>query len=202
MVLRNYDNLMVLKKSAGLQEEVEVDLNTERFGDGCLSIKLQDGEFLNSVYINSVEPFRKFCDNNNEFSAGIEGCSNLICGYIDEDEVTYNDYSLMPITNTNFVSHQSNFYVYNDYYKTWYKTYTKTYCNNNETNIIVNCIGVVYSDIEGVDFLVYKKKLDTPLTIAPNETFALSFTTKVNANPNRELDYDADIVLNEVIDNG
>lgn len=56
-------------------------------------------------------------------------------------------------------------------------TFTSTFKNSTNDDIIVNEIGIIGKEITyGVEALIYREVLETPITIAPNTTKAFSVT--------------------------
>lgn len=191
MLLRNYDNykaIVDMARSGISGRIVYVNYNHESdFSDGHLCLKNTSGtttsNFSGSLDKRDALPFVFYSSSNAITSSG----SNLICGYIGEDVVGYDDYI---IDNMNasliFVSHNTTNAKVNENNEVE-SVYTKIMCNSSNEDITINCIGATMG-ICGYVFLLYKEKIPE-ITIPAGGNVVLTFTTKASLGQNKPADY-------------
>lgn len=194
MLLRNYDNFMMGSKACGIYNNstyaIEKILDTTNFGDGYFSVKTAQNNFYTSVIQSSKAPFRSFAGLNNVLGVVGNESSNLICSNIGDEVVTYDDYTITPISNLTFVAHSQSMPVI-DEDNNIISSYSKTYYNANTEAVTINCIAVTYSPSSyvGSDILVYKEKLSTPIEVPTGANVTLTFTMKASMDSNKPTDY-------------
>lgn len=195
MLLRNYDNIEALIKmplaqtSGGGTSVRDPYVKGENFGDGYLSFKDTTGNILTSQYYDSADiHLFSFADGGNNLS-GYTDRSSLICGYIESEVITYDDYTIENVNSAlTYVTHSSDTPQINDNNEVT-SNYYKTFYNSSQNDITINCIGVTYRNeyLSGA-ILIYKKEIPE-VTIPAGGNIKLTFTTKVSLGQNKPADY-------------
>lgn len=194
MLLRNYDNYNTITSLNHKTRSSTVGEDLTTFGDGFLNIKdIYNG--IRTVRYESLPIFYCWSGSNCHTSFGFGKGTN---------PESYDDYQLTTFANSvdySIISDSINHTnaAYNESDKTWENTITETYCALKD--ITVSEIGVyqhfIPSSSSITTALIYRKVLDTPIEVPANGTFTLSFTTKVSANPNKPVSYEASAAIVE-----
>ena len=187
MFTRNYDNIITFRQLCGTGQTPGIS----GYGDGTLCIKNWNNSLVD-IGSNTYTPFANFGDYKNATNVvDTYGGSNLLCGY-DENDITYEDYTINTIPNLNFVSHSISSIVYNNEANTYTKEYVKTLNNATSKSITINCVGVSYSwsstKSSNSIVLVYKEKLPQEIEIPAGASITLKFKTTVTGNPNKPVE--------------
>lgn len=214
MLLRNYDNIMLARTRPAIMS-MYLSTDTTTFGDGFINTKDITGTIrdIYKEYYDYGNPFQYFSLQNND-TAGPNTCSNLVCGSgntncLNEKGVHYDDYCLAsPFTTTQITGVGDTDICADPIYNedgTWTFSYSRNFLAkedlklNEETGVDtrVKEIGVYYGCSYGKSTsyykttLVYRKVLDTPLSVEKDQQFTLTFTTTISGNPNKPADYEA-----------
>lgn len=168
MLTRNFDNIMVgyLTVFASGSSQKEAEWLAGRPG----VVKTQYGmiKAINQYPGSNYSIFGQ--SNTSESYAQLPATSGanfavLIVGSNNAEE-TYNDYSLNVITDLTVIGYR---YVNTTYSEEGcaYNT-VKTFVNNTEEDITVNELGLYQHYDSTIDVLLYRKKLDKPVTLKAN----------------------------------
>lgn len=210
MLLRNYDNLMLVRMTPppNLSYKDIVSTDKDIFGDGHINAKTTGGSIvqLSADYMYwRYNPFQNFVESVSNNAYSTYAASSLICGGGDT-AVTYDDYKLdVPFTTTQMsdvTGSQKLTRTYNEDDNSWTFTYCRTLFA--KTDLTIKEIGIITQSYPQYDksnstqiHLIYRKVLETPVEVPANANFVLSFTMTVSANPNKPADYNASATLVE-----
>lgn len=197
MLLRNYDNIMT-GRSLGLcntylDSAYLGDLySSDTFGDGHLNVKNMKGDVIPLGSNNRGFALSGLYSYNNtaDFTSSQSNYVLLICGYIGDEDVTYDDYSISTIPALSFVSHRDAGCVYDQATNECCATYEKVLSNTSTETILINCIGIKTTVQNNTSqILVYKEKLPSTIEVPAGANVVLTFKTKVSMNQNKPADY-------------
>ena len=209
MLLRNYDNLFILKNSPFISDG-GADIGKDAvFGDEHLGLKstsnlqfsLWAGGY--NYYYCKDAPLSRFTKGANLYSNTISDYNNLICGDSNQ-AVTYDDYKLGNIisnSNLQVISHSTEPFIYDEATKTYTRIYKKVFCAINK-DVVIREIGItkpeLYSSSTAYPVLLYRKVFDGDGIVVPaNGTVVITFTTTFLANSNKPIEYNASATLVE-----
>ena len=193
MNLRNYDNIMAAKQLVAKNNSYISQGEHTNFGDGHLTCKDKNANIRKISYFcgsSSYEGMRLPFSDSGYIGTG------LICGSGDTP-VTYDDYKLAAELTNNEISFVSSAYsdtIYDEATNSFKRTVKKIFAAKQD--LIIKEIGFssgIYSGGSQYETLMFRKVLDTPISVQANSNFELTFTTTVSACANKPVDYDASI---------
>lgn len=195
MFLRNFDNINVVRRSPISLANPSA---SSTYGDGSLYCKNLAG------YIQSIVPrgsmFTYFYNTqNSDIKLSDNNGSYCYIKWSDStDEVSYDEYTVnLPATSSPVsVSTET---VYNETDGSYTTTVKQVYVAKEDLTVgsIVICMACAYGSVDTYPtnkvhaVEIYREVLATPLEVAADASFVLTFEIKVSANPNKPADYTA-----------
>lgn len=198
MFLRNYDNIKIYRELPNQLSHTtytKPDANSV-YGDGSFFTKNMKGYIQTIIAGGSM--FRKFVSAENSADALSDtGGGECYIKWSDStDEVTYDEYTVnLPTTSTPVsVSVETN---YDEEEQIYISTVKQIYVAKEDLTVgsIVVCMATAYvtdsTYPKGYVGCVelYREVLPESLNVAKDGSFALTFTIKTSANPNKPTDY-------------
>jgi hypothetical protein len=188
MFLRNYDNLIV---AAQLFRNVESYTGT--YLDGGLSTKGTSGG-AQTIYLGSdtyYSPYSFFWCEGEPWAYGstLSSGVHLVLG-LDNTKETYEDYKMQNLITSNLVSYSRNSKAYSlDYIpeeNCFFNKFSMIY--TAKENFELGEIGIVsrirVGSNSGAHCLIYRKALVDKIPIEKDQSFKITVSQKIAANPN------------------
>ena len=166
MLTRNYDSLMTAFMTI-LPPSGYTPTETDWLGGKPGVVKIHNG-VMKTMYDYPRSSYSTFGQSSNNDNLSQLSTSTatiypvLLVGKSNAAE-SYNDYAIDLITNLSVVGYRSAGITYST--DGCIYTTVKTFINNTENDITVNELGLYQHYENGLDVLVYRKKLATPVTL-------------------------------------
>jgi hypothetical protein len=209
MLLRNYDNLFILKNAPFIYLPNTFDLGQDSvFSDGHLGLRSTSNidfsyhEVYATAYQGKDPPLSGFTLGGNYYEASTDKHNNLICG-AGNKKVNYDDHELNDLINSNdlqAVSHSIEPFVYDARTKTYSRTYKKVFLAKKD--LIIKEVGITKTVTFNTSqrmypVLLYREVIsEDGIEVPENGTVVINFTMVFTANINKPVEVNVDLNVN------
>ena len=196
MLLRNYDNIMVVNTAIGKATGDNIQTGTD-FTDGILNVKPLTGIVGAITQNDTGDRAIPFAQMQSSLS-NTAGYSWFVVGS-GTTPATYDDYKLENPFTTQISWDANSWLLSNFLYDQENNIFLRTgsYSFQAKQDITIGEIGIIYNmgTNDNLRYLVYHKVLETPISVAAGQYCRASLTTTTYANSNKPVDYQASISI-------